>query len=306
MKCVFIKKLARCFLLPVAFVALNTALGTVCVSCGDSGKSTEDNTLTVSIEPLHYIVDQIVGDDFRVNVLVPPGASPEMYEPTPLRISAAEDSQLVFSTGLIGFETAVMDRLASPERFVDLSVGIGLIAESPGHNDPESPADGHSHVHDGGVDPHIWISPKSLLRMARTSYERIHELYPDSISYTTNYTRFCERLTALDREVSEYIAASGISSFMVFHPGLTYYARDYGLWQIALESDGKEPSSRQLAGLIELARTENISKVLYQSEFPRRTVEIVAAEIGATPVEIDILGYDIVDNILKITEIITK
>ncbi len=113
-----------------------------------------------------------------------------------------------------------------------------------------------------------------------------------------------ERLTALDAEVAQRIAVSPTRSFMIFHPGLTYYARDYGLRQIALENDGKEPSARQLAETVALARAEKITKVLYQSEFPRRIVEVAAAEIGAEPVEIDILGYDIVGNILKITEII--
>ncbi len=267
----------------------------VFVSCGN-GTSTTGHTMVVSIEPLRYIVEEIVGDDFEINVLVPPGASPETFEPTPLQIRVTEDASLVFSTGLIGFETIILDRLSAPERFVELSSGIELIstAESVG----ASP-----HVH-GVVDPHIWMSPKALATMARTAYGRIHELWPDSISYTANYAQLEERLATLDSEVSQRIATAAARSFMIFHPGLTYYARDYGLRQIALEIDGKEPSARQLSDIIELARAEGISKVLYQSEFPRRTVEVVAAEIGAEPVEITVLGYDVLDNIMKITDLI--
>ncbi len=114
-----------------------------------------------------------------------------------------------------------------------------------------------------------------------------------------------ERLTALDKEVSSRIAASRVQSFMIFHPGLTYYARDYGLHQIALENDGKEPSARQLADIIATARAEGITKILYQSEFPLRTVEAAAEEIGAEPVEIGVLDYDVVSNILTITDLIT-
>jgi zinc transport system substrate-binding protein len=257
--------------------------------------------LIVSIEPLRFLVDEIVGDDFEVGVLVPAGASPETYEPTPLQMRAAEDARLVFSTGVIDFEHVMLQRLSSPERFVDLSAGIELISSVDGgaHVD----ADGHGHAH-GGVDPHVWVAPRGLARMARTAYERIHELYPDSTSYTANYARLSERLAALDRTVAERIAASPTRSFMIFHPGLTYFARDYGLRQIALEHDGKEPSVKQLAETVGLARAEGVSKILYQSEFPRRVVEVMAAEIGAEPVEIDILGYDIVGNILKITEFI--
>ena len=271
---------------------------TVVVSCVGRTTHAGKSTLVVSIEPLRYIVEEIVGDDFEVAVLVPSGSSPETYEPTPLQIKAAEDAELIFSTGLIGFENALLDRLPAPERVVDLSQHIDLITAEPDHD--EHGRESHTH---GGVDPHIWVSPKTLMQMAETAYGRIHEFYPDSTSYTVNYKRLTERLKALDREVAGRIAASPTRSFVIFHPGLTYYARDYGLWQIALEVDGKEPSSKQLAANIELARAEGITKVLYQKEFPRRIVEVIAAEIGAEPVEIDILSYDIVDNILKITKL---
>jgi zinc transport system substrate-binding protein len=268
----------------------------VFVSCVGSGYS-ERNALVVSIEPLKYIVEEIVGDDFRVNVLVPPGASPETYEPTPLQIKAAEDAQLVFSTGLIDFERVMLGRLPSPERLVDLSAGIDLVESA--------------HVHEGGrehagADPHTWIAPRVLAKMAATAYGRLHELYPDSLSYTTNYERFAGRLAELDSLVAQRLTDLPTRSFMIFHPGLTYFARDYGLRQIALESDGKEPSVRQLADILKLADSENITKIFYQREFPRRIVEVAAAEIGATPFEIDILGHNVEDNILKITELIAK
>lgn len=293
------------------------SFGVTSVSCGDD-TSAADNVMIVSIEPLRFIVEEIVGDDFEVAVLVSPGASPETYEPTPLQIKAVEDACLVFSTGLVGFETIMLDRLPAKERFVDLSAGIELIAAEPeygSYDHKSSSFDGlsghdvhkgeHGHAHNG-VDPHIWVSPKALALMARTAYDRIHAIYPDSTSYTVNYEQFAEHLADLDSEVSARLAKSPSRSFMIFHPGLTYYARDYGLRQIALESDGKEPSVRQLAETVELARAENITKVLYQSEFPRSIVEVAAAEIGAEPVEIDILGYGIIDNILKITEIISE
>ncbi len=273
---------------------------TVVVSCVGSTTHAGKSTLVVSIEPLRYLVEEIVGDDFEVTVLVPPGSSPETYEPTPLQIKAAEDASLVFSTGLIGFENALLDRLPAPERIVGLSQHIDLITAEPDHDEH-----GHeSHTH-GGVDPHIWVSPKALAQMVATAYGRIHEFYPDSVSYTANYEQLTERLK-VDREVAGRIAASPTRSFVIFHPGLTYYARDYGLRQIALEVDGKEPSSKQLAANIELARAEGITKILYQREFPRSMVEVAAAEIGAEPVEIDILSYDIVGNILKITELIAE
>lgn len=272
------------------------------VSCApDAG--CDDNALMVSIQPLKYIVDEIVGDDVNVDVLVPPGSSPETYEPTPAQLKAAEKARLLFTTGLIGFENELVGKLPDKERIVNLSSGIELIegdcSHSAHHGDVGEPG-GHHH----GVDPHIWTSPKALKQMAETVYARISELWPDSVAYAVNYRRLQERLDELDKTVAAKTAASERRSFVIFHPGLTYYARDYGLRQIPLENDGKEPSARQLREVVELARQERISKVLYQSEFPRSMVEVAAAEIGAQSVEIDILGYDVVDNILSITDLI--
>jgi zinc transport system substrate-binding protein len=286
-----------------------------CVSCGATQEPSEGK-LVVTIEPLRYIVEAIVGDDFEVETLVPPGASPETYEPTPRQMRTMEDAEIVFSTGVIDFERVVLGKATSPERFVELSAGIELIASEHPHHDKHGEEEKHSthsehdeaapaHSH-AGVDPHIWVSPRALAQMARTAYSKIHELYPDSTSYTAGYEQLAAHLTELDRSVSERLAASTARSFMIFHPALTYYARDYGLRQIALETDGKEPSARELAETVEVARAEGITKVLYQSEFPRRIVEVAAAEIGAEPVEIDILGYDITANILKITDIIAE
>ncbi len=296
-RCIIVKN--RCFFVRriITLLAVGVFVGELgCVSC-DSRPSYDDNALIVSIEPLRFLVEQIVGNDFDITVLVPPGTSPETYEPTPRQIRAAEDARLVFSTGLIGFETVMLQKFSEPDRFVDLSAGMNLVTTLP--SEPHAPHHDHS-----GADPHIWMAPKELSTMARTAYERIHEIWPDSTSYTVNYECFAERLEALDREVSDKIAASEVQSFMIFHPGLTYYARDYGLHQIALENDGKEPSAKQLAGIIATARAEGITKILYQNEFPLRTVAAAAVEIGAEPVEIGILDYDVIGNILMITDLI--
>lgn len=272
------------------------AVMVVSAGCVGRKERNENTQLMVSIQPLKYLVDNIVGDDLEVSVLVPPGAGPETYEPVPAQVKAAETADLLFFTGLIDFERALLGRLPDKERFVDLSKGIELIAGSCSHG-------GHAHSH--GVDPHIWMSPKALLRMAETAYGSIHALFPDSVSYTANYSRLKERLASLDRQVAEKTDASARRSFVIFHPGLTYYARDYGLTQIALEQDGKEPSARWLRSVVEAAREQGVSKVLYQREFPQSVVMVAAREIGAEPVEIDILGYDVVENILTVTDLIT-
>lgn len=178
--------------------------------------------LYVSIQPLQSLVDSIVGGDFEVEVLVPAGASPETFEPTPRQFVELNEAQLIFNVGLIDFETSLLGKVEQQEKVIDLSRGIDLIEGSCSHS-----SHGHNHTH--GVDPHVWTSPKALQKMAANAFEAIRKAYPDSVKYETNYNRLQKELQALDARTAEKIARSGIEYFIVYHPALTYYARDYGL-----------------------------------------------------------------------------
>lgn len=114
------------------------------------------------------------------------------------------------------------------------------------------------------------------------------------------------RFTALDARTGEKIAQSGIEYFIIYHPALTYYARDYGIRQVAIEADGKEPSAKQLTQVIRQAREDGVRRILYQSQFPASAVEIIARDIDAEYVEVDPLREDAIANIDAITDIITR
>lgn len=324
------------------------------VGCTEAPK-TDSNTLYVSILPLKSLVGGIVGDDFDVRVLVPAGASPETFEPTPRQYVDLNRARLIFNVGLIDFETTLLGKLEAQEKVVDLSRGIDLIAGScshvhgkvaradephaaamseeqqtagtaatpeeqqtagshaaamPGERQlagrhaatPAPQAHGHSHAH--GIDPHIWTSPRALQHMAANAYEAIHALWPDSVKYTENHARLQEQLAALDARTAGKIAASGVRYFIIYHPALTYYARDYGLQQVAIEDDGKEPSARALARLIEQARHDGVRRIFYQSQFPASAVEVIARDIEAQSVAIDPLKEDVIANIDSLTDLI--
>ena len=268
-------------------------------SCGGERRSAGDGTMYVTIAPLTEMVGAITGGDFRVEVLVPAGASPETFEPTPRQVIALNSAQAVFSVGLLDFERALTSRIDTPSKVVDLSRGIEPRAGSCAHEH-------HGHRHAHGIDPHVWTSPRQLLKMAANAYEAISVLYPDSVKYRTNYFRYRDKLRHLDAWCAKACAASERRCFVVFHPALTYYARDYGIEQISVEHEGKEPSARQLGEVIERARQSGVQRVFYQSQFPRSTVEIVASDIGAECAEIDPLAADVTDNIIRITRLITE
>ena len=255
--------------------------------------------LYVSILPLRSLVQGIVGDDFDIEVLVPPGASPETFEPTPRQFVGLNKARMVFNVGLIDFETMLLAKVEDQAKVVDLSRGIELITGTCSHGS-------HGHTHTHGIDPHVWTSPRALQKMAENAYEAIREAYPDSVKYETNYRLLQQELKALDERTAARIAASDVEYFIIYHPALTYYARDYGLRQIAIEADGKEPSAKQLTQLIRQAREDGVRRILYQSQFPASAVEVIARDIDAEYAEVDPLREDVIANIEEITGIITR
>lgn len=282
----------------IALRALLLAATLLVAACGGKERRAIDpDTIYVTIAPLKGLTERIVGDDFPIEVLVPAGASPETFEPTPRQLIAVNESRWLFAVGLIDFEQALLQRIERQEKIVSLHNGIELIEGSCAHH--------HAH-HAHGIDPHIWTSPRALQQMAANLYEAIRTAYPDSVRYATNYTALQADLQRLDADVTTALSTADVREFVVYHPALTYYARDYGLHQRAIEQEGKEPSARHLAELIASARAQGIRTILYQRQFPRSSVEAIAADMEAEAVEFDPLAEDICAEIRRITQKITQ
>ena len=269
------------------------AVGLVSTACS-SVQPHDDDTIYVSILPLKGLLRELVGDDFPIKVLVPPGANPETFELSARQLSDLHRTDAIFNIGLIPFEQTLLADLG--DRTVNLSAGIDLL---------EGSCREHEHHGAHGIDPHIWTSPRALKKMAQTAYDHIHKAHPDSMKYTANYRRLDQKIDELDAYVAEQIKASNTRYFIIYHPALTYYANDYGIEQTAIEADGKEPSAKHIARLIDCARKDGITRVLCQRQFPRTAVEIIARDIRAEVIMVDPLAEDVLLNIKQITDQIT-
>ena len=208
---------------------------------------------------------------------------------------------MIFSTGLIDFENALLGRIENQKAIINLSKGINLIEGSCSHNHAHS----NSHTHAHGIDPHIWTSPRELKIMAKNAYDAIMQHYPDSAKYHTAYKVLVDEFDQLDKQCEQMCHDSKTEAFVVYHPALTYFARAYGIEQIAVESDGKEPSAKHLAHIIDDAKAKNARCILYQVQYPRSVVEVVAKDMGCECIEFDPLEENITENILHITHTIT-
>lgn len=265
---------------------------------GCTTKSDNDKkTIFVTITPMQSIIEEITAGDFDIEVIVPKGASPETFEPTPKQVTSFSDAELIFSTGIIDFEQSLVERIDDDAEVVNLSNGIELIAGSCSHGN-------HQHKH--GVDPHIWTSPRALRTMVTNAHKAIMAHYPDSVKYTEATGRLLERINKLDNYCATRIKAEGVEAMMIYHPAYTYYARDYGIEQIAIEHDGKEPSLRQTTALIEKAKEHGVKAILRQPQYSEDKVRAIANDAGAEIITTDPLAEDILGEIERVTDIICR
>ncbi|MFA9372023.1 MAG: metal ABC transporter solute-binding protein, Zn/Mn family [Labilibaculum antarcticum] len=271
----------------------------IIISCQSGKIEKETNLISVSILPQKYFVERIAGNDFKVNVLIPPGASPATYEPTPMQMKDVAKSIAYFRIGHIPFETVWLNNLvegAGEIKVVDLSKGIELIKGIEKHGD---------HVHEGGIDPHIWSSLKSVKIISWNLFQELVKLAPDKKEvYEENYRKFLSELEEMDQFAETSLSHKKGMSFMIFHPALTYLARDYGLHQISVELDGKEPSPAHMKHLVEEANRLEIKQVFVQKQFNVENAKAIVSEINGEVVLIDPLTEDWLNEMKRIINIL--
>jgi ABC-type Zn uptake system ZnuABC Zn-binding protein ZnuA len=260
-------------------------------SCGHHRATTEADTptLTVTIEPLRYFTETIAGSRFQVISMVPKGNSPETYDPTPQQLVALHKSKAYLRIGYIGFEQVWMEKLkenAPGLTVFDTSRDITLIADSiHAHAD---------HTHAEGVEPHIWNSARNAAIIAANIKEALITLDP---AHRTEYEARTDSLLHIFHQTDSVIGSllappDADRAFMIYHPALSYFARDYGLHQISIEEGGKEPSPAQLQQLINRCHREQVHVIFVQPEFDRRNAEAIARQTGTRIVPVTPLSYD--------------
>jgi zinc transport system substrate-binding protein len=270
------------------------------VSCNQTGQKSGGKIITVSIPPFKYFIDAIGGSDFTVNIMVPPGANPHIYEPVPDQITNLRKSVAYVSDGYLGFEMTWLDR------FYETNPGMKRL--SLGKNIDLIKPDGHQNEgHSEGADPHYWVSPKCALIIASEMKTLLTGINPEkSDIYTHNYDILVKSIDSLDREARDLFASFQQSPFMIFHPTLGYLARDYGLVQVAVENEGKEPNPSSLKELIDYGKSKKIKVIFVQREYDIKNARAIAAETGARIETIDPLSenwkgsvQDIINSLFK-------
>jgi zinc transport system substrate-binding protein len=242
--------------------------------------------IAVSIVPEETFVKAVCADAFDVLLMIPPGASPETYEPTVKQKAALEKADLYLAIG-VPAENAVLPSVTIPvvklqdkvrEQYPDLQLGEER-------------------------DPHIWLSVRRVKVMVDAIQAEASRLMPGKASeFQKNAEAFKQQLSDADAEIRASLSGTQGKSFIVFHPAFGYFADEYGLTQYALEEEGKEATPKHMREMVDLARKDGAKVIFYQAEVDNRQSVAFAEEIGGVTVKLEPLAADYLDNLHRMAE----
>lgn len=259
-------------------------------------------TVTVSIPPYMWFVKQIAGETLNINAMMPISGNPATYAPTMRQMQRLEESDLYIKAGHLGFEETWMKNFKdiNPKMKVeDSSKGLKLIEGSCTHGADEE----HHH----GVDPHIWVSPKSAQGVLKNIYQILVANYPkDSAFYRTNYHNLLLSMQELDEMMQETISKATNKTFIIYHPALSYVAKDYNLEQLQIEADGKMPSMAHVKEMVDMANKNGIHHILIQKQFDKTAANTIANELDGNVIVIDPLGEKWSHETLKLINVFSN
>lgn len=260
--------------------------------CKWSETEEDDKTLTVTILPQKYITEKIAGDFYDINVMIPPGANPATYEPTPRQIGKLNRSDAYLKIGHITFEKAWMKKIksAAPDlKIYDSSKGLDFISNNE------------------RIDPHIWTSPEMVAEMAKNLKDILTELTPEKEKvFAENLKKFEKEIHDMQRTIHQKLEPYSGKSFLIYHPALAYYCREFDLKQIPIEAEGKEPSASYMQKIIEKSEQKNIRAIFIQKQFDQKKALTLAQELDAEVISINPLAENWKKSIMSITNKIAE
>lgn len=278
------KKVIFVFLIVVAIIL---------TGCNFDREKSEKLTVAVTIMPQQEFVRAVCGDKVDVVVLVPPGSSPETYEPTSKEIAAFHKSSIYFAIGM-PIEGINILPVAENMKVVKLHEEAAKVYEELYFEGEER-------------DHHVWLSPKRVKVMVEAIAREMSEIDPENAEiYMTNSEKYLKELEEVDEKIKETLKDLTNRKIMVFHPAFGYFASDYELEMYSLEEEGKEATAKRLEELIDLARRENIKAIFYQSEVDASQSKAFAEEIGGKAIMLEPLAKDYIKNLEKMARLIAE
>ena len=270
-------------------------------ACGSPSDKKENNQtaggdkdiiqVKTTVYPLAYFAQRIGGDAVEASSVYPPGADSHTFEPTQKEMMALADSDLFIYIGL-GLEGFVdkAEKTLKNEKVQLVAAGKSIpenaLRRGGDHHDEDDDHDEHDH---SGVDPHVWLSPVLAKDLAAAVKDALVREMPDhEAEFTDRFDALTEELDALDGEYREMAGKAETKSFFISHASFGYVADEYGLKQVSVAglNSQSEPSQKQLAAIVDQARSEKIRYLFFEQNVSSKLTEVIQREIGAEPLTV--------------------
>ncbi len=277
--------------------------------CACSTSKSKSDKLIVSIPPQKYLLERLVGERMEVVCMVEQSANPETFEPTMSQLAAVENSLAYFKIGNMGFEDALSERLSKNGkiRLFDTAKGIDFIRGThEQHDDNERIGEHTSGEHHHEIDPHVWSSVGNCIIIARNMLSALTEIDPKNTTfYQKNFEQLHTDLKQLDDSIRTMLAPYKGTTFIVWHPSLSYFARDYSLKQISIEHEGKESSIKGFRAKLDKTESSGAHVFFYQQEYDSRQMSDIASELHLRLVQINPMNADVHKELLSTAKALT-
>jgi len=268
---------------------------TIIIGCNSEQIRSDKIKTIVSIPPQEFFVRKIADTLVDISVLIPAGQSPETYNPTPQQMIDIENSDFLFTIG-VPFEKHILNNLYTNSvktKIVKTQDGIELL-----------PMIVHDDDHDhGALDTHIWLDPELVKLQAKNIADALIEIAPEhEVIFKNNLELFKNELDSLDTLIRNIIPKEETLRVCVLHPSFGYFCKAYGLKQIAIEIEGKEPTAKELAGFVKMAEQEKIKTIFIQPQFSDKSARVIAESIHGKVETLDPLSSDYFNNLIEMAD----
>ncbi len=267
-------------------------------------------TVLVSIVPYAHFVERIAQGRVNVQLLVPSGADPHTYEPTPKQVQTAHQAKLWVRIG-DPFEDKILKVLQQEHttlRTLQIWEKLPLLPlEEHTHCAHHHHDHGHGHHEHEAQDKHVWLSPRLAKIQAQEIEVALCALMPENRTFfEKNLNDFLTDLDTLDKELTSLLTPLKGRAILVSHPAFGYFCRDYGLIQLSIESEGKEALPQKIANTMKEAVQHRVGCVITQGQYSPKAAELVAKKLQLPIFSIDPYAEDYFENLRQLASAIAQ
>ena len=266
-------------------------------SCQKTAEDADKLIVAVGIVPEAAFVEQVAGDLVEVITLIPPGNSPANYEPSAAEMQALSDAKIYFTLQMPTEQANILPQVEDYNEdliIVDLRASVNAVY-APRIVDEAS----------GAIDPHLWLSPKRAIVMVQTIADELSLIdEANRETYQQNANDYITALEALDTDIKDSLNGLDNRSFIMYHAAYGYFALDYDLEMVSIETENKEASATDMQYVVDYALEHDIHTVFYQEEFDDTQAQTIAEEIGGKAEQTAPLSYEYIANLEAFTAVL--